>query len=62
VLSVDERGLFCKRMYGRTDMSNGERKVQVLEAPEGWTRVVIRGKTTGVRCLAGYPRATTVFL
>jgi len=35
VLTVDERGLFCKRMYTRMDMSKGEKKVPVLKAPEG---------------------------
>ena len=30
VLTVDERGLFCKMMYARTDMAKGERKGAVL--------------------------------
>jgi hypothetical protein len=60
-MHVDERGLFCKRMYTRTDVSKGEQKVPVLKALEGWTRVMICGKTTGVCYLAGYPRAPMVF-
>jgi hypothetical protein len=35
VFSVDETGLFWKRIYARRDISKEEQKVPVLKAAEG---------------------------